>query len=180
MKRAMLLLFVMSGFLLFVAPPAKAIPITVEFTARNFIYYGSNPPGPNPPTDPVSGTIVYDAASTTANINSLISINMTISGHTYGVGEVGFLSYGSYQLIGGLVNGVGSEYENTNDFDLLWDQSSLVPTLFEYATSPGLYSTRDFTKFTVTSAPVPIPGALVLFGSGLIGLVGIGRMRRRK
>jgi len=30
------------------------------------------------------------------------------------------------------------------------------------------------------SAPVPIPGALVLFGSGLLGLVGIGRKRFKK
>ena len=33
---------------------------------------------------------------------------------------------------------------------------------------------------TTTSAPVPIPGALVLFGSGLLGLVGIGRKKFRR
>jgi len=36
----------------------------------------------------------------------------------------------------------------------------------------------DWTAFYVApAAPVPIPGALVLFGSGLLGLVGIGRKR---
>jgi hypothetical protein len=32
----------------------------------------------------------------------------------------------------------------------------------------------------IAGAPVPIPGALLLFGSGLLGLVGIGRKRLRK
>jgi len=32
----------------------------------------------------------------------------------------------------------------------------------------------------MSAAPVPIPGALVLFGSGLLGLIGIGRKRIKK
>jgi hypothetical protein len=28
-------------------------------------------------------------------------------------------------------------------------------------------------------SPVPISGSLILFGSGLLGLIGIGRMRRK-
>lgn len=34
--------------------------------------------------------------------------------------------------------------------------------------------------FAVNSAPVPIPGALVLYGSGLLGLIGIDRKRFKK
>ena len=43
--------------------PAQAIPITVQFTATSF-----TPPfiGYNVPTDPVTGTIVYEAASINA------------------------------------------------------------------------------------------------------------------
>ncbi len=36
------------------------------------------------------------------------------------------------------------------------------------------------TNVSVNLTPTPIPGALLLFGSGLLGLVGIGRKRLRK
>lgn len=49
--------------------------------------------------------------------------------------------------------------ENTTGMDKLWIDKSVV---------------------TVNYAPVSIPSALVLFGSGLLGLVGIGRKRLRK
>ena len=45
---------------------ALAVQITVDFTVINL-----NLLDPDPPTDPVSGTIVYEAASTTADIDSL-------------------------------------------------------------------------------------------------------------
>ena len=76
--RLITLIFAIS--LLSVCPltPAGAIPITVSFTAVSFTEFEESPPGP--PTDPVTGSIVYDAASTTSNINALTSINLTSRG----------------------------------------------------------------------------------------------------
>lgn len=45
----------------------------------------------------------------------------------------------------------------------------------------GLYNNVSGSYVSITeSSPVPIPGAVWLFGSGLAGLVGIGRWRMRK
>jgi len=181
MKRAMLLLVVMSGVLLFVTHPVQAIPITVDFTVTYFYRGDDYPPAP---TNPVSGTIVYDAASTTADINSITSINLTIDGHTYGISEIIFQSlYENHHLIGGSLDG-GDITPGTDDFRLMWHKDTLTPDHFYYSsvnsiTTYGVSTdyevTGIFNKFTVTSAPVPIPGALVLFGSGLVGLAGISR-----
>src|SRR3954469_19731235 len=62
---------------------AHAIPVTVSFAVSGF----RSDDGEVPPTDPVVGSIVYDAASITSNINSLTSVNLTIAGHTYTIGE---------------------------------------------------------------------------------------------
>ena len=94
--RLIALIFAIS--LLSVSPltPAGAIPITVSFTAASFIELEEAVAAP---MDPVTGSIVYDAASTTSNINSLTSINLTITGHTYLLSEVGFISpFGSNGL----------------------------------------------------------------------------------
>lgn len=55
---------------------------------------------------------------------------------------------------------------------LNWDPSTLSGT-FEYETS------SNFVRGTLTAGPVPIPGALWLLGSGLLGLVGIRRKTKR-
>jgi hypothetical protein len=191
MKRVLFLMFVICGVLLFAAHTVQAIPITVDFTAQNLTSGKSFIPSP---IDQVSGTIIYDAASTTANINSLISINLTINGYTYGLSEVGFISpyFGgsasARQIIGGSVNGVNGTHptENTNDFWLVWDQSTLAPLSFNFCLPNYVgvaWWATDPTDIVISvreSSPVPIPGALVLFGSGLVGLAGYGRKRFKK
>ena len=44
----------------------------------------------------------------------------------------------------------------------------------------GMNERTRFDLNLTGASPVPIPGALVLFGSGLVGLVGIGRRRLQK
>jgi len=179
--RLITLIFAIS--LLSVCPltPAGAIPITVSFTAVSFTEFEESPPGP--PTDPVTGSIVYDAASTTSNINALTSINLTIAGHTYLLSEVGFTSpFGINQSIFGLLNGAFI-FNGTNDFDIRWNGTTLSPFNFLYAASstPGIFLSSTFTQFSVTAAAaVPEPSSLALLAAGVAALCAFLPFARRR
>jgi hypothetical protein len=183
--RLITLIFAIS--LLSVCPvtPAGAIPITVSFTAVSFIELEEALAAP---MDPVTGSIVYDAASTTSNINSLTSINLTIAGHTYLLSEVGFISpFGSnQQLIGGLLNTVPRIDVFTNDFSMRWNETTLIPFDFTYATtatstSGGIFRSGTFTQFSVTAADaVPEPSSLALLAAGVAALCVVLPFARRR
>ena len=181
MKRVLFIMFVMCGGLLLASPPALAIPITVNFTAKNFTNIGDfiN----QAPTDPVSGTIVYDAASTTANIISLSSITLAIDGHSYALGDIDYLTnyLGTQQLIGGSVGGVISLVSGSNDFGLDWGQSTLLPSVFAYTSSNdqgGLWETQDIVFNVAGPASVPEPETYTMLLAGL-GLLGFTARRRK-
>ena len=178
--RLITLIFAIS--LLSVCPltPAGAIPITVSFTAASFIELEEAVAAP---MDPVTGSIVYDAASTTSNINSLTSINLTIAGHTYLLSEVGFTSpFGINQSIFGLLNGAFI-FNGTNDFDIRWNGTTLSPFNFLYAASstPGIFLSSTFTQFSVTAAAaVPEPSSLALLAAGVAALCAFLPFARRR
>jgi len=153
-------------FALLAATAAQAIPVSVAFTATGFVpLFGSTPA----PDDPVSGTIVYDAASVNAAINSLTSITLTINGHVYTLGEIGFLSDPGIGEVGGLIDGVNGSGSFEDDFVIIWDMNALTPLLFLYATanSDAIWTTSSFSSFSVTAAPEP--ATLALFALGVLG-----------
>ena len=140
------LLILLSGG---IGTPAHAIAITVSFQASPF--------QAGAPTDPVVGSIVYDAASTTSTINSLTSINLTTAGHTYTLGEVGFLSpFGADQFIYGLINGT-TIVNGTNDFVFRWNETTLIPVEFTYSAVGGFqaFLTHQLSPNSVSPPPSP-------------------------
>lgn len=152
---------------IFYSHAASAVPFSAQFSFSGFA------PAPAP-TDPVSGTLVFDKSATDFSINSLTSIDLTIAGHTYGIAEIGFFIGGSV-IVGGNVNSVFTVSVGTNDFLLQWDQTtgSLLGG-FAYASVDGPSTFQTFTgtlTFTEGSgAPVPVPAV----GAGLPGLLLVG------
>src|SRR5262245_1908706 len=170
---------------------AQAVPVTTSFTAIDF-YPGSAP------TNPVSGVIAWEAASLTAPIESLTSISLTIAGHTYGAGELTFISPpdDSTVIIGGWTWGAETVRAGTDDFWLMFDRLSATPRQFLYgsvSTPSSDFSTMSFASFTIADGGVadrafaaadPVgpnavsePPTLALFAAGLAGLA--FRRRRR-
>ena len=156
-----------------------AIPITMQFAVTGFFDAFGNS---SPPTDPVNGTIVFDAASVNSTINSLTSISMTIDGHAYSVGDLSFASLysGNLDIIYATLNGI-SLVSGTNDFLIAWDRSTLDDGLFGYSTSndqDSFFVGTTFSSFSVTSNQIPEPGTLILLGFGLAGLAASRRRRQ--
>ena len=86
-------------------------------------------------------------------------------------------------------NAAGPDYSVAQAFtawgvDGQWASQTLTWTLDRDVTSLQLFITgqnKNHDRFVaVDLAPVPIPSAMVLLGSGLAGLVGIGRWGRRR
>jgi hypothetical protein len=160
-----------------------ALPITASFSVTGF------PAGA--PTDPVSGTIVWEADSPTAPIRSLTSISLTIDGHAYALDEVGFLSpfYDTTDLIGGNVSNLLTLWVGTDDFVLTFDRATATPVRLGYISAgvPNFFAGQQFTSFSITAGAasarfadtaraVPEPGTLALLAVAL----GTGAFARRR
>jgi hypothetical protein len=150
-----------------------AITVHLDFEATGFALGSST--GAPAPIDPVTGSIFYEAASVIADIDSLTAISLTIGTHTYSLDEVGFITEGTSnarQCVGGNFNAICNVGGASNDFRIRWDQDTLDPIDFAYSTATvDSWATATFASFSITA--VPIPPAFFLFGSGLLGLIGM-------
>jgi hypothetical protein len=69
--------------------------------------------------------------------------------------------------------------KNETRFELVTSLGQLIQTVFiDYLSGAGLTSFRQ-DRIATELAQVPLPPALVLFGSGLLGMVALGRRRLR-
>jgi hypothetical protein len=152
---------------LFLASTAQAGVVTMAFTASGF--------GAGAPSDPIGGTLTWRAASQDAPIEELLSINLTIAGHSYSLSEIAFNGF----VIGGLVSSVNGVNASANAHDFLMD----INPLTEQFDSPVFYGVQGITnqiwfgsgdldlRFE-NGGTVPEPGSLGLVALALLGAVG--------
>ena len=174
MFKKLTLIFIVALFLFMQTGMANAgLVQNGDFTTGDFSHWTLS-------GDPSWAYVISDSAARTpggsyAIIGSPVSLSQaiaTVSGQSYTV---------SFWL--------ANDWPGTNQFQALWNGTSMISlidadafgwTLHRYkATAAGDSSTIGFSflnepsvfKLTdVNAAPVPIPGALLLFGPGLAGL----------
>lgn len=163
--------------LIALAPAARADVVTMSFSAGDF--------GSGSPVSSVSGQIVWTAASLISPIDALVSIDLTVAGHTYLLSEIGFGTVSSGVLIGGLPSGVNgiSAGNDADDFLLVFDPatSSFVGFTFAVAgmTSSIWFADSGDVSLRIEEGTVPEPGTYALVGATLLALA-VPRRRARR
>ena len=150
---------------------ARASTFYMYFEIRGFPISNGN----HAPTDPVIGSIVWEAAGIHDPIQAFDSINLTLDGHVYSIFEIGIAppNAGFPCLIGGTLNSTPQINYLTDDFCISWDPNSLAPHSFDYSSSKrsGIWDVRTsgFSAFSITPVPEPCSITLMALGALYIG-----------
>ena len=123
---------------------------------------------------PTSGVLDY-----TGTLNSFsFSYDGFTNPDTVFSGTIVVLGNGHLDLdgpgVGGTSTGIGDAPTIT------WYASDVLDENYAYVSTGTSHPAGPFFGQWVPASVVPIPGALILFGSGLLGLVGIGRKRLQR
>jgi hypothetical protein len=163
---------------------ASASPTTrtFDFSASNFI--GAE--GSTPPADTVAGsvTISFDPDYDYGDLESGQGVTAGIQMNSLTIpldSDVSFLYYSASGnlLIGGSYIGTRFLAKSSNDFLIVFGLTNPAPTFGTMG-----YTREGFDDFyitytgQVTATAVPVPAAVWLLGSGLLGLVGINKRIR--
>src|SRR5690348_5491616 len=109
MIKSTLLIIASLSLGIILGPNSDGATFELNFTASNFSAAFGSPAAPN---DPVSGSLVWEAAGIREPILSLDSISLTLDGHNYAVSEIGYdradFPYNGIELVGGTINGLNT------------------------------------------------------------------------
>ena len=138
--------------------------------------------------NPDLGTATDITLNTVVGTSGTGDIGGTVGFGTVGIINNGLISLASFAPIVDLMNIGGWQLDLTSlsvvdqSTNLLTMQGNgtLSGNLFDATSASWTFSAQTASSYsmTVTASPVPVPAAVWLFGSGLLGLVGIAGRKR--
>lgn len=162
-------------------PPSFFVQ-TLLFDLSGFANAGTPYPGFD---GPLAGSLTWRSDTLHGPIDQILAFNLSIYGHTYGVGDIGVANQGTTQTaIGGLARGANAVVGDGafDDFLFVFDRNVPSSSAFAYSIqgkSNAIWWTPSdsYLRYAdVTTTPVPEPSSVALTAIGLAA----ARLRRRR